>query len=54
MMNKKLASAALAGGLMLSAFSGVACDNEDEKDIEEVGNNVEEGVDDADSDGKDD
>lgn len=53
-MNKKLASAALAGGLMLSAFSGVACDKEDEKDIQEVGNDIDEGVDNLDSDGKDD
>ncbi len=53
-MNKKLASAALAGGLMLSAFSGVACDKEDEKDIGEVGNNVEDGADNLDDDGKDD
>ncbi|MBA2726155.1 MAG: hypothetical protein H0U53_09215 [Actinobacteria bacterium] len=53
-MNKKLVSAALAGGLMLSAFSGVACDNEDEKDVEEVGENLDEGVDDLDDDGKDD
>lgn len=53
-MNKKLASAALAGGLMLSAFSGVACDNEDEKDAEEIGENVDEGVDNLDDDGKDD
>lgn len=53
-MNKKLARAALSGGLMLSAFAGVACDNEDRKDVEEVGNNIEEGVDDLDSDGKDD
>lgn len=53
-MNKKLASTALAGGLMLAAFSGVACDNEDQKDVEEVGNNIDQEVDEADSDGKDD
>ena len=53
-MNKKLASTALAGSLLLSAFSGVACDNEDEKDLEEIGENVENEVDNLDTDGKDD
>lgn len=53
-MNKKLASIALSGTLTLSVLSGVACDKEDEKDIEEIGENVDQEVDNLDSDGKDD
>ena len=53
-MNKKLASVALSGTLLVSALSGVACDKEDEKDIEEIGENIDKEVDNLDSDGKDD
>ena len=53
-MNKKLASIALSGTLTLSVLSGVACDKEDEKDVEEIGENIDQEVDNLDDDGKDD
>ena len=52
-MTRKLVSALMAGGLLLGA-TGVACDKEDERDVNEIGRDVEKGVDDLDSDGKDD
>ncbi|HYO61403.1 MAG TPA: hypothetical protein VEU29_05855 [Actinomycetota bacterium] len=52
-MTRKLMPVLMAAGLMLGA-TGVACDKEDNKDVKEVGNDVEKGVDDLDSDGKDD
>ena len=52
-MRRKLSSVLLALGLLVSA-GGVACDKEDKKDVEEVGDNIDQEVDDADSDGKDD
>ena len=42
----------LAGLLLLPA--GVACDREDRKDVEEVGDDIDKEVDQLDSDGKDD
>ena len=53
-MNKKLASFALSGTLALSVLSGVACDKEDQKDVEEIGDNIDKEVDNLDDDGKDD
>lgn len=52
-MRRKFMPVLMAAGLLLGA-TGVACDKEDRKDVEEVGNDVEKGVDDLDSDGKDD
>lgn len=52
-MTPKVMHALVAGSLLLGA-TGVACDKEDKKDVQEVGNDVEKGVDDLDSDGKDD
>lgn len=52
-MPRKLVPLLMAAGLALGA-TGVACDKEDRKDVQEVGNDVEKGIDDADSDGKDD
>jgi hypothetical protein len=52
-MRRRLVPLLLAGGLMLGA-TGVACDKEDRQDVKEVGNDVEKGVDELDSDGKDD
>ena len=43
----------LVAGILLGA-TGAACDKEDRRDVQEVGNDVEKGVDDLDSDGKDD
>ena len=61
-LERRIAHAAVAGALLLS---GLACDNEDQRDVEEGVNQIEKGaedvVDDADkeldkldSDGKDD
>jgi hypothetical protein len=52
-MRRKVMPVLLAAGLFLGA-TGVACDKEDKKDVKEFGNDVEKGVDDLDSDGKDD
>jgi hypothetical protein len=52
-MPRKLPPLLMAAGLLLGA-TGVACDKEDRQDVKEVGNDVEKGVDDLDSDGKDD
>lgn len=64
-MRDKIARLLLAGLLAAASATGIACDREDERDIQEGVNDVEEGaedvgkevedaVDDADSDGKDD
>ncbi len=61
-MREQFAAGFLAG---LLVFSGVACDREDQRDVEEIGNEIQEGVEDvgeeveqeideADKDGKDD
>ena len=52
-MRRKAMPLLMAAGLLLGA-TGVACDKEDRQDVKEVGNDVEEGVDKLDSDGKDD
>lgn len=52
-MRSKLYPALVAAGILLGA-TGVACDREDAKDAQEVGNEIEKGVDELDSDGKDD
>ena len=43
----------LVAGLLLGA-TGAACDKEDRKDVQEVRNDIDKGVDKLDSDGKDD
>ena len=53
-MREKLARLGLVALLVVPAGFAVACDKEDEKDVEEVGNDIEKNVDEADSDGKDD
>ena len=53
MVRSKAVNAMLAAALSLG-FVGAACDNEDKRDAEEIGNDIEKGVDDLDSDGKDD
>ena len=52
-MPRKIVPLLMAAGLALGA-TGVACDKEDRQDVKEVGNDVEKGVDELDSDGKDD
>ena len=52
-MRRKALPLLLAAGLLVGA-TGTACDKEDKKDAQEVGNDIEKGVDDLDTDGKDD
>ena len=53
MVRSKTVSALLAAALSLG-FVGAACDKEDKRDAEEIGNDIEKGVDNLDEDGKDD
>lgn len=53
-MRQRLARSALAIAVVLSMGATVACDREDQRDLEEVGNEVEKEVDQLDNDGKDD
>lgn len=64
-MKEKLARVALAVALVLGFGVAAGCDKEDRADVREVGNDLEEGaedagkeaedaIDDADTDGKDD
>ncbi|MFN2588398.1 MAG: hypothetical protein ABR613_09835 [Actinomycetota bacterium] len=39
---------------LLGGATGTACDREDRRDVQEVGEDVEKGIDEVDSDGKDD
>ena len=52
-MNHRIVRLALASLLLMPA-AAVACDREDVRDAEEVGKDVENEVDQLDSDGKDD
>lgn len=52
-MHRRIAGLGLASLLLLTPFT-VACDGEDRRDVREGVNDVEEGIDDADTDGKDD
>ena len=52
-MREQLMRLGLAGLLLLPA-GAVACDKEDRKDVEEVGDDIDKEVDQLDSDGKDD
>jgi hypothetical protein len=51
-MRRKALPLLLSATLLLGA--GVACDKEDRKDAREVGNDIDNGVDKLDTDGKDD
>jgi hypothetical protein len=53
-MRDKILKGALAATLLLGSAGLVACDNEDQKDAEEVGDEVDKQVDELDNDGKDD
>ena len=53
-MRDQLMRLGLAGLLLLPAGAATACDKEDRKDAEEVGNDIDKEVDQLDSDGKDD
>lgn len=52
-MRRKVLPVLMAAGLLLGA-TGTACDKEDRRDVKEVGNDVEKGIDELDTDGKDD
>ena len=51
--SRKVLPVLMAAGLMLGA-TGVACDKEDKKDAQELGHDIDKGIDKLDSDGKDD
>ena len=53
-MKEQLARIGLVALLAVPVGGAVACDKEDRKDVEEVGNDIEKEVDNADTDGKDD
>ena len=53
-MRQRLARIGLIALLAVPIGGAVACDKEDVKDVEEVGNDIEKEVDNADTDGKDD
>jgi hypothetical protein len=53
-MRHRLARIGLVALLVVPAAGAIACDKEDVKDVEEVGNDIENEVDKADTDGKDD
>ena len=54
MRRHRLVHAALAGTLLLGAGGLAACDNEDQRDIEEIGDEADKEIDKLDEDGKDD
>ena len=53
-MRDRIPRLALALLLTVAPATAIACDKEDRRDAEETGNDIEEGVDNLDSDGKDD
>jgi hypothetical protein len=53
MIRSRVLSMTLAAGLSFGAV-GAACDKEDKRDAEEIGNDIEKNIDDLDEDGKDD
>ena len=53
-MRQQLARIGLVALLAVPVGTAVACDKEDVKDAEEVGNDIDKEVDKLDSDGKDD
>lgn len=53
-MRQRLARSALAIAVVLGLGATASCDREDRRDVEEVGNEVEQEVDQLDKDGKDD
>ncbi|MDQ4144640.1 MAG: hypothetical protein M3198_13030 [Actinomycetota bacterium] len=50
----RLAAGALAATLLLGAGGLTACDNEDQKDVQEIGEETDKQIDNLDNDGKDD
>ena len=54
MIKHRFLNGALAATLLLSTGGLIACDKEDKKDVQEVGDDVDKQVDKLDSDGKDD
>jgi hypothetical protein len=53
MIRSKALNVTLAAALSLGML-GAACDDEDKRDADEIGNDIEKGVDNLDQDGKDD
>jgi hypothetical protein len=52
-MRRRALPLLLVAGLLVGA-TGTACDKEDRKDVQEVGNDIDKSIDKLDSDGKDD
>ena len=53
MRRQRILRAALAASLLVGAGGLVACDNEDQRDVQEIGEDVDKELDKLDSDGKD-
>ena len=53
-MGQRLARSALAIAVVLGMGATAACDREDQRDVEEVGDEINKEVDQLDDDGKDD
>ena len=54
MDKERLVRFGLVACLLTAPVTAVACDREDQRDVEEVGREIENEVDEADKDGKDD
>jgi hypothetical protein len=54
MDKERLARLGLVACLLTTPVTAIACDREDQRDAEEVGREIENEVDEADKDGKDD
>ena len=54
MLGRKLARLACAGMLLFGVAGLAACDNEDQRDVQEVGEEADKQLDKLDNDGKDD
>ncbi|MDQ4095415.1 MAG: hypothetical protein M3174_04315 [Actinomycetota bacterium] len=53
MVRHKLTRVALAASLLIGAGGLVACDNEDQRDVQEIGEEADKQLDKLDTDGKD-
>ena len=53
-MKRKVVSLGMTALLVFAGTAGAACDKEDKKDVKEIGNKIDNKVDQLDTDGKDD
>ncbi|MGH2808923.1 MAG: hypothetical protein ACRDKT_16790 [Actinomycetota bacterium] len=54
MDKERLVRVGLVACLFTAPVTGIACDREDQRDVEQVGRDIEKEIDEADKDGKDD